>query len=267
MKFSELTDFWFDQFPPRLLFPQQFQGLSLFALGVSEEQTQQALVFAPSRETVATALLSPEDRQDLDWPWYLQPTSSQKSPIFINRLLQGDTVPDCPEALVLGSSPRRIATPNLLLETAAIPLPAQLHQFGDECWCWPNWICIPDVEEFVLEVPVLNTQTERAYRIRCLFRRNQGLLRYLGWKVQTRWEPSRQEIQSQPLEEMEEGEIRKLEDCLRSLLRVSEEEWESSNHARREKERRYQWQQRWERLSNQRGQPEHGRDQRQNRLQ
>ncbi len=98
----EFVQSWLNQSPPRILFPHQVNGFSLFWVILKQVQTYQALIAAPTRQHVAEVLLEdPENGVPVNWPWTKGPKDYRDN-LSIIRLLQGDYLPDCKEILGLG---------------------------------------------------------------------------------------------------------------------------------------------------------------------
>jgi hypothetical protein len=241
-----LPDFaksWLNQFPPRILFPHQVNGFSLFWVILRQVQTYQALIAAPTRQHVAEALLEDsENGVPVSWPWTKGPKDYRDS-LSIIRLLQGDFVPDCKEILILGG--QHVTTGKLLHSQKLAEVQSSRSGFHrDWVWSWPRWLCIPDVPEFVLEIPVFNFQTDEFYLLRCLYRNEITNLKYLGWKFHAHRSGNSQDIQAQWNCEPELSQKLDVEEWLISEVGSQGEEWSKSNHAQREEDRRRSWLQR-----------------------
>ena len=239
----EFVQSWLNQFPPRILFPHQVNGFSLFWVILRQVQTYQALVAAPTRQHVAEALFEDSEKGiPVNWPWTKGPKNYQDS-LSIIRLLQGDFVPDCKEILILGG--QHVTTGKLLHSQKLAEIQSSRSGFHrDWVWSWPRWLCIPGVSEFVLEIPVFNFQTDELYLLRCLYRNEITNLKYLGWKFYARRSSNGQDIQAQWNCEPELSQKLGVEEWLIREVGSQGEEWDKSNHAQREKDRRRSWLQR-----------------------
>ena len=239
----EFVQSWLNRFPPRILFPHHVNDFSLFLVILRQVQTYQALIAAPTRQHVAEALFEdPEKGIPVNWPWTKGPKEYRDS-LSIIRLLQEDFVPDCKEILILGG--QHVTTGKLLHSKKLAEIQSSRSGFHrDWVWSWPRWLCIPDVSEFVLEIPVFNFQTDELYLLRCLYRNEITNLKYLGWKFHARRSGNGQDIQAQWNCEPELSQKLDVEEWLFSEVGSQGEEWDKSNDAQREEDRRRSWLQR-----------------------
>ena len=239
----EFAQSWLNQFRPRILFPHRINDFSLFWVILRQVKTYQALIAAPSRQHVAEALLEHSEKgAPVNWPWAKGP-KDYKDSLSIIRLLQGDFVPDCEEILILSGQYRtagNLPHPKKLTEFQ----PSKLGFHGNWGWSWPRWLCIPDESEFILEIPVFNYQTDELFLLRCLYWNDIGSFQYLGWKFHARCSGDGRDIQAQWGCEPEFSQKLGVEEWLINEVRSSREEWDRSNHAQREEDRRRSWLQR-----------------------
>ena len=127
----EFVQSWLNQSPPRILFPHQVNGFSLFLVILRQVQTYQALIAAPTRQHVAEALLEdPENGVPVNWPWTKGPKDYRDN-LSIIRLLQGDYVPDCKEILVHGG--QHVTTGKLLYSQKQAEIQSSRLGFHGDC--------------------------------------------------------------------------------------------------------------------------------------
>lgn len=201
--------------------------------------TQELLIGAPSRQLVADWWFASRPLHTaIPWVWSLpQPNPDRLS---INRLLECDAVP-------LGTSVWLLSSETALpLSTEAVT-PAGITQperiFFHEDWAaWvPRVLCVPDLPEFVLEFGVAHLKLRQRYRIRCLFRLQTSVLRFVGWKIQERWGLESSVSEEQVVWSVTEAERIGLEGLLEGSGICSQAEMRQGNHLGRERERRQRW--------------------------